>query len=106
MTYPADRLTMTLDERIAWLREHRSHLMVVPPDVARELAEKRLSKTCPGCGRVEAASWHCSGCFLPMDHTDWRRETRAASPTDAPQVQGAPDVPETVSAGHQTALGL
>lgn len=110
MTVPADRLAMTREGRIAWLRGHRRGLMTVPPDVARELADKRLSKTCPDCGRAEAASWYCSGCYLPMDHTDWHRETRAASPTDASQVGGGPEVPETVSVGasasEQLAAGL
>ncbi len=55
----------------------------------RKLAESgRLSQTCPGCGVVEAAGWHCSACFRPTGPADWMVQAGKSHPraTDRPVV--------------------
>ena len=65
---PANRLTMTEAERLAfWRNEQRGN--VTASDLAARAG--RPWKTCPDCGRFESATWICSGCFLPMGPADW-----------------------------------
>lgn len=82
----AERLAMSRSQRLAAIRGRR---VVMTPETARLLQAGKLEKTCPDCGRTEAASPYCSLCFYVMESGDWYRNhdmaRRAEARQDAPQ---------------------
>lgn len=73
-----DRLNLTRSERLAEIERRRHLPLALDAETAREFQDGRLSKTCPSCGRSEAASFYCSWCLLPTDAEDWYTAPRAA----------------------------
>lgn len=82
MPIPDNRLAMSREERVAWLR-------AFPPDpLSPELRHlfllRRMDQICPDCDRHEAAHPYCSACFLPMGVADWHdRRSRPPAPMSA-----------------------
>lgn len=60
-----DRLAMTPRDRLDYIEAHRRDPIIDNP--------AGLDQTCLDCRRREAAHWYCSGCYLPMGPSDWRK---------------------------------
>ena len=45
----------------------------IPAELAADLQAGRLEKACSHCGRWEAASRYCTGCYRPSDPSSWYR---------------------------------
>ncbi len=80
---PPDRLTMSQEDRLAYLRASRTASPEpIPAPLLRLLQAGSLEQRCPDCDRVQAAARYCSGCHLPTGPDDWTRSGREGEEAD------------------------